>query len=520
MKLYHATTVYQILNVIAHKKQNDSFGDDILILAPWMQKNIENTKLLSTLFKKVYYYDAVLRFDDPARLEVEINKNIEDFLSKNRIKLASFDEIVVGGAQYIFGIYLCSNGIPFSAIEESCGIYSHPEVVREIDKGIKGAGARPELAESLGIYDYSNEAIKKVYCDKDAQAEGFESNKIADFKVLEILKSADKETADKLLAIFGVDKKVELDKSGVFLLTQQFTNLGIMSFKEHLLVYQLFSDFFLKGKKIFIKPHPDDICYYSQLLKGATVIRERFPSELTPFVFENLPETIATISSTGIKPLRYLFENEICLDFSYEKNFRGTLKSYTALQYAIKAGMRSCKLVDASEALFKNLAKTLESDIEIELVKEPEALEYTQDTAIIIDTCAHEAKYIKKLIAKGFDLYLFINSRADYGFYRFGCKSELESFLPIIIKKTKLREDDNYIDYEDEVLYAYSPKKEIYDTMKKVTVEKELENTGVAFQVKGMTDEQLEIERLKGILAATEKRLIYYINKDKEEEEK
>ncbi len=518
MKLYHATTVYQFLNVVAHMQKSKSFGKDIVLFSHWMRTKFADLKPLEKFFKKIYYYDASLFNVTEGKLLEAIDNNINSFLNKNKIKLSEFEEIVVGGVQYNFGIYLCNNKIPFSVVEESCGIYSHPEVIFNIDCNIPTVGERAQVAKELNIYDCSNEAIKKVYCDFNALAEGFESEKACDFRVLEILKTLDKETLDLFLSIFGINSKIQLNEDAVLLLTQQFANLNILDFKNHILIYQLFSDFLLENKKIIIKRHPDDICYYSRLLKNASIIQGKFPSELSPFVFENIPKTIATISSTGVKPLRYLFDECISLDFEYEKNFKNTIKYYTAVEYLSRLGIENCKLIGVNVPLFSQLCNAKNMNIFQECVSNPESIGFSANTAVVIDTCSHSDDYINKLLSLNFDLYIFINSKRDYAFYRLALKEQFNHLFPVTIKKVKQREDDNYLDYKSETIFVYSTNKEIYTKMKDITIEKNLENTGAKLNVEKLTDEQLEIARLKGILAATEKRLLYYINKEKEEE--
>jgi len=46
----------------------------------------------------------------------------------------------------------------------------------------------------------------------------------------------------------------------------------------------------------------------------------------------------------------------------------------------------------------------------------------------------------------------------------------------------------------------------------KVHFSKELTNTGIEISVKELTSEQRKIKALEGILEATEKRLLYYMN--------
>ena len=63
---------------------------------------------------------------------------------------------------------------------------------------------------------------------------------------------------------------------------------------------------------MLIKPHPDDILYYDSLFPEAEIIRERFPSELLPLAFRELPGTVCTVSSTGINLIRRNFQKRSC----------------------------------------------------------------------------------------------------------------------------------------------------------------------------------------------------------------
>ncbi len=515
MKLYHATTVYHLLNAIAHVQKDGTFGEDDILLAPWLKTKISDFDILKMFFLEYYFYDADLNRIPEGKLEEEINKNINQFCNKNSIDLSRYDEIVVGGAQYNFGIYLCNNDIEFSAIEESCGILSRPEVVENIDANF--TVARASIAKKLEIFRATHSAMTRVYCDVDCQAEGFECDKMVDFKVLEILNTMDDDKIENLLKMFGIAEKIDVDESASFLLTQQFACLKLMDLEDQILIYQLFCDFFLKGNKILIKPHPDDPCYYSQFIENATVIREKFPSELTPFVFKNLPQTVATVSSTGINPLKPLFKNIIQLDFRYEREFRKTLKYYVALQLISLTGLKKCKLFGTNDVLLKQLAVVNNIELDIEVIDHLSTLEYSPNTVVIVDECSHGEKNVGELLNLNFANYIFLNTDNTYGFYRYEDKYVHGKILPVVIKKAVTRDDENYISKDDEVLYAYSTDKEIYSKMKDIQLEENLENTGVSFKIAELTEEQLEIERLKGILAATEKRLLYYIDKEKEE---
>ena len=515
MKLYHATTVYHLLNAIAHAQECNTIGEDHILLAPWLKEKFSDIEILKAFFKDYYFYNADISRIPEDKLVAEIDKSIDELCRKNALNLDSYDEIVVGGAQYNFGIYLCNNNIKFSLIEESCGILSRPEIVENIDSNF--TTARAAIAKKLEIFRATHDAISRVYCDIDSQAEGFVFDKMVDFKVLEIIKTMDESKIEMLLNLFGIFNKIDIDKNAAFLLTQQFACLKLMDFNDQILIYQLFCDFFLKCKTVVIKPHPDDPCYYSQLISNATVVREKFPSELAPFVFKNLPDTVATISSTGINPLKPVFKNIIQLDFRYEREFRKTIKYYVALKIVESLKINKCQLYGANENLLCELAKVNDIDIEFETLNELSEVEGSDDTIVVVDNCSHDEEDLNTFLYSTANNCIFLNTDGTYGFYRYESNNINKNFIPVVVKKTVTRSDENHISIDDEVLYTYSKNKEIYNKMRHIELEENLENTGISFKIADLTDEQLEIERLKGILAATEKRLLYYIERERTE---
>lgn len=65
-------------------------------------------------------------------------------------------------------------------------------------------------------------------------------------------------------------------------------------------------------------------------------------------------------------------------------------------------------------------------------------------------------------------------------------------------------------------MYFYSEKEEVRRMVSEFEAKEELQREGAGITVRRMTEEQTRIRMLEGILAATERRLLEYIESEKE----
>src|SRR5699024_9943398 len=147
------------------------------------------------------------------------------------------------------------------------------------------------------------------------------------------------------------------DCAQVLLLTQQFANLGQLTLDEQKGIYQHVFDYYLRGKQVLIKPHPDDILYYPRLFPHCEVLKEPFPSELLPFVFEKLPEILSTVSSTGVNQIRREFSDTLIFNGLYEQTFHWDGSYYTALGLGAYLGAEGILCRGANKVQLENLEK-------------------------------------------------------------------------------------------------------------------------------------------------------------------
>lgn len=511
--LYHVTTVYHFICAVSDIAKKNMVGKCDIILAPWLEAKLSICDEFNVFFNNKYFYEAVISLKENYEEEL-IKSNIDKFLENNSIDLDEYDEIIVGGTQYNFGLYLHIINKKFIMFEESCGTISRPNLIYDIDKNIDKA--RSNLALQYGMYDGSSPYITKIYCDIDNQPEQLENEKFEDFKVIKNLELLSKEEMESLLLIFGLNNKINNEKDTVLVLTQQFTNLLLLDFKSQILIYQLFADLFIKNKNILIKTHPDDMCYYSQIIDNAKIIKEKFPCELIPFVFSNRPDIIATISSTGILPLKSLFNNVIELDYDFLKDYKNSLKY---LSLAKLLGILKCskiKCVGINRKMFNLICQFNTNMISNnEFYENVEVLDnVSSQDILIIDKSLNISKDIK-FLSKAKCIF-FINEE-DELFYKLSTEN-LANIYVLKISKNQEKEEDCYVDLDDEFYYCYTNNKEISNFMKNAKQKEKLKNTGISFTLEGLDEKDLEIARLKGVLEATQKRLLYYIAKEKEQE--
>ena len=120
---------------------------------------------------------------------------------------------------------------------------------------------------------------------------------------------------------------------------------------------------------------------------------------------------------------------------------------------------------------------------------------------------------------------LFLNEEERYPMYAPGRKEEFLRMLPIAVRKESRKEADadaawTGMDEErkkwDHTMYFYSEKEEVRKMVSEFEAEEELRHEGAEITVRKLSDEQIRIRMLEGILAATERRLLEYIESEKE----
>nr|MCR5763731.1 hypothetical protein [Treponema sp.] len=426
-----------------------------------------------------------------------------------------YEKIFCASGQHCFGLFLAITKTSFVFCEEAAGILSRPQILIDIDNGYVSRKKVTKRYEELGLYDGTNSNITTLRCNIKAQKADFSTvgKNIENFDVVEKILNLSGNDRNELISAFIENETSFAINADVLLLTQHYANNCILSFENQVLLYQYFVDYFFYDKKVVFKPHPEDILYYKKLFPQSEVIRQIFPSEFIPFIFDPKPKCVATVSSTGIYNLRGHFEECFELDVDFEKRFPFIHRYYTAFRIY--------------DALKMNVNKIGCNDILLEqFEKKYGASTEKQNTACVIDDIKSEEEEDRNKIISLLDnlnpndCAIFINSAGDFCWYDYFRKDLWQDIVPVVIQKSVInpQKEDFYASTDEEVIYVYSKNKEILNMAKEIHIEKDLTNTNLKVTTAALSHEQERIKILEGMLAATERRLLLYINKENEAE--
>lgn len=542
MILYQALSSYQILECIVHRQIYHRKEKCILILGTYITERMPRYRELETkgLFDEVYLF----RFGGYRGSEDEIIRQVGEELRRTiPYRLPDFDRILAAGIHTWLQVYLISENIPFEMFEDGSGALSRPWILAEIHR--KSTPDRYLIMERYGLYDHSSPLITRKYCDMDAQEPDFQDSLAEDFRVTERFHELPARMQEKILGVFGVPR-LKADPDTVLLLTQQFANLGQLSLDGQISIYRHLYDYYLRGRKVLIKPHPDDILYYDLLFPDSEIIKERFPSELLPLAFEQMPGTVCTVSSTGINHIRREFPEEIRMNAEYERTYRYDPLYDIALHLAEHTGADSIRVLGMNLTQLTNMAACRSRWKERFRIGEwkgtlPSAERRTEgsradaslpgESTLFLCGDRAEKEEVRKLMEsvctgqeEKVQGILFLNEEGRFPMYVPGRKEEFLQMLPIAVRKESRREADaetvwsspEESEKQEHAMYFYSEKREVRSMVSSFEAGEELQREQAGITVERMTEEQIRIRMLEGLLAATERRLLEYIESEKE----
>lgn len=504
MIVYQALSTYQILECIEHRKCFHSKEEAVLILGTYIMEKFPHYRKISeyNLFDEVFLFD----FGNVSPEENQVIEAMEVRLKRTLpFNLSDVDKIYIAGIHTYLSVYLIAKNIEFSMFEDGSGALSRPWVLAEITK--KSNPKKYELINKYGLYEHSSDLIVEKWCNQKTQLENFHDNKSYHFDVVEGFQKLEEKEQQHLLEFFGVNEKISVPEDSILILTQQFSNLGQLSFEEHIEIYQNLLDFYLnaENEKIILKLHPDDILYYKKLFPGICVVREMFPSELLPYVFDKIPNKIVTISSTGIHLIRDKFKEHIEFNALYEKTFIQDPVYYTAIELLKIISAANVDCHGLNQIQFDNMFRCCTEN------KLSETIYKTNNNSgnvLIIDDYDESKSEIQEDL---YDAVIYLNSEKEYKQYELGGKEIFSRLMPIEISV-------NYTNgIEKQFMIWLQPNtEEIKKMTENFKIEQDLKNTGAILKARTFSKEELEIMRLKGLLEATERRLLDYIRREEE----
>lgn len=510
MIIYQALSTYQILECIEHKQIYHREEHAMLILGTYIVEKFPEYKKIV----RAGFFDDVCLFNFGG-VEVEEKKILE--VMEERIKNTlpihprEAEKIYIAGVHTYLAMYLISKGIHFSMFEDGSGALSRPWVLAEITK--KSSPAKYEIINHYGLYTHTSELIEEKWCNENAQVENFFDEKMKHFDVLDGFELLTSDEKNKILDFFGIKEKIDLEEDSTLLLTQQFSNLGQLSFEDHVRIYQYLFDFYFNEdmNRVVMKLHPDDIMYYEKLFPKVRLVKNLFPSELLPFVFTRIPKKIATITSTGVHLIKDRFAEVLQFNEMYERTFKYDPYYYVVLQFVKYLGEKELDVYGGNILQLQNMIKTNCKTLGDLQIYQWENEGKKGKILLVDDFCE---KSLEDTVEDNYLMIIYMNSLKKYNMYCNYQRDKFMELIPLDIFIDSYKECENDIENRASTVWIQTKNEGMKKRMGSFKLNHDLKNTEKKLSVKLYEKEQLEIMRLRGLLEATEKRLKDYIDRE------
>ena len=300
MILYHAISSYQILCTITHKLLFYPHCKAILILPDFItEKYPQYMKLVELgIFDEVYLFPYLQIGHDKAHVSKRTSYYYSLLIPHD---LNEFEDIFIAGAHFYFSLCLIDSKVRFHFFEDAPGMIHKSNILYNNLK--KAYPTNAFIAHENKMFDGNNPLVIDIYC----RSAGNCNKTYKEFLLTKWLKTLRRTNQKKILSFFGLDY-IKTKKNSIVLLTQQFSNLGIMTYMQQKDLIEILVAKLLHYGNVIIKRHPDDKVQYD-FPSDTLIISIPFPAELLPLVFKPAPQSIVTISSTAIEELKGAFKN-------------------------------------------------------------------------------------------------------------------------------------------------------------------------------------------------------------------
>lgn len=293
MVIYHSVSLYQLLEVIVHRQVFHKDEKAVLVLPDFITDKMPQYRRIAEmgLFDEVYLF-PYLKIPHVYRTVVKDTLRSYDELIPYPI--GSFDRVYVAGSHFYFSLVPIMRNVDFTAFEDSAGMINNPMFLLKPLK--KGFPVHAHFVKKYGLLSFENEHIRDVIVRKRNPAVRAVQT---EFSLCGALQELDSGTRSRLIELFagGV---TEVGENTVMLLTEQLSNLNMMTAQQQIKLYDYVCNTVYAGRHIIIKPHPDDKTDYRSFVRDCTLMQRVFPSELLIYTLSAPPALMATVSSAAI----------------------------------------------------------------------------------------------------------------------------------------------------------------------------------------------------------------------------
>lgn len=315
MVLYHSVSFFQLLEVILHRQKYHKDEKAVLVLPDFITDKLPEYEktVRNGLFDEVYLF-PYLHIPHISRTVERTTLRSYDELIPYPIE--SFDKIYIAGCHFYFSLVPIKRKVQFTVFEDSPGMIHNRNFLSAPLK--KQFPVHAKKADRYGLFSFDNKYIERVIVNSRDDSV---SKPQSVFSVRDALGECQGGFIDRICDVFEAER-INTANDAVILLTEQFANLGMMSADEQLRLYRFVCDNYVNGKKLIIKPHPDDKTDYEKEIGNCHVIKQVFPSELMPYILSPVPSEMITVSSTAVLGFEGMCRTTV---LSEDKNFIGKL---------------------------------------------------------------------------------------------------------------------------------------------------------------------------------------------------
>lgn len=503
MILYHAITTYHLLKFAVHKLRNHPNEEAVILIPNYLPHKPKELYNRGSIFSKVVEFGWERKKAPYLDIFKDINYELKHSLGDNyRNKITEYN---IARAEYFFGSWAVENGILFQWFEDGDGRFTQPEPIMKDDERVNPV--RFQLAMNNKLYNGENENVIKRFIKFSSQIGEFSKDNTVDFDIVKEISLLSYNDKDMLLDFFGVPKDLVLQKDSCLMLTQHFSNIRLLSYQEQALCYQLTADYYMDGYHTYYKWHPSDVTPYPSFMENISMISGNFPVELLCLVLKSRFKVGASINSTGILNLSPICDKILTFNQDYINTFWYNHQYYFAIKLL---ELLSYKLACAINVNYIQMNNICNFALDYDSVKvvygstlaDAEKME-EYNVYIIGDISEHNSSIIE---------FCDKHKNSTIIFLAFKEKSIFKLFKDnplFLVKEIKLYDSTHN---ELSILDCFSigilvPNKEIYERVQLMKYVKVLKNTGAITVVEQLSDKDIQIAILKGMLKATEEQL-------------
>lgn len=256
-------------------------------------------------------------------------------------------------------------------------------------------------------------------------------------------------------------------------------------------------DFFCtKGKKIFVKRHPNDVILTKERLGRIyppdTEDFVNIPFEFMAKLFEYNKikfQSVLGYASTSLDSLpKTISKNIVILGKEYYENWFFYCSLYVTLLFAKENNIKKILCNSTLKTQVEKLIECINYKVSVDTAKfaDPNSFAREKDCMIIFD-CIKEGQYVNNALPKTANTNIFALLNADISETFFAdTQTAIFGFVPKMVKKIK--KSDSTLNLErDELVWFYTPSRTLKDRALAFECSKDMPVSGYEISVEGVT---------------------------------